>query len=300
MDFEKSGMVEVKNEYLVSYIFPHNNREELLEYNLKSLLCQTVKDFEIIITDNSLNKEKVKNVVSQFRKLGLNIKLYFVDPQLCPFSHDGSMYQNKFCPAIQQNVGVKKASGKIIVLTSPEIINASTNVENIINKLNDNESKFLYGWMDEMKKEEIKDVIQSDYDLHVIKKICENNVRDPINGGAWCKECECKPSAYFLGCMLRKDFIRVGGIDETFMSGIGWEDNEFAQRCNRNSIIGFFEENIGGIHLWHNREYQAFDVGGEWTAALTSINARRYAITNNLIANEGYNWGSDSYIVGEF
>jgi len=37
----------------VSYVMPCFNRAGLLGYNLKSLIKQTIKDFEIIITDNS-------------------------------------------------------------------------------------------------------------------------------------------------------------------------------------------------------------------------------------------------------
>ena len=286
-------MVNNKN-IEVSYILPHNNREELLEYNLKSLLCQTVKDFEIIITDNSLNKEKIKNVVSKYLKLGLNIKLYFVDPRLCKFSHDGTLYQNKFCPAVQQNVGVKKAHGKIIVLTSPEVINAATNVENIIKKFNDNASRFLLGWMDEMKKEETEDIIKNKYKLGDMQKLCENNVRDPLRGGAWCKQDCWRPTLYFLGCMLREDFIKIGGIEESFMAGIAWEDDEFSRRCIRNSIICSFEGSIGGIHLSHSRKYQEEDPFSYY-----SINGILNKKINNFRANRNHDWGSDSYIMRE-
>jgi len=281
-----------RNGVKVSYIMPCFNRALLLEYNLKSLIKQTIKDFEIIITDNSTDKEEVKNVVSKFRKLGLNIKLFFVDPGLCSFSHDG----NRFNPAAQQNVAVKKASGEIIVLTSPEVINASTNVENIIKQFNDSKSKFIYGWIDQMRKEEIGDIVKNNYDLNVIKKMCENNVADKMHGGPWCKRCWCRSSQYFLGSMRREDFIKIGGIDETFMGDIGWEDNEFAQRSDNNSIERFLDESIVGIHLQHERASWQGDSG-----ATSSPNGQLCATKRaNLVANVGYDWGSDDYIIGEY
>jgi hypothetical protein len=278
----------------VSYIIPHNGREELLAFNLKSLLCQTVKNFEIIVIDNSSQKANIKKAVDEFRQAGLNIKLFFVDPRLCPFSHDGNKFEGKFNPAIQQNVGVKKANGKIIVLTSPEVVNASTNVENIIKKFENNKSKLLLGWIDEMKKEHFGIIMKNNYNLDKMKWVCRNNVRNLISGGAWCKEGQWRPTLYFLGSMLKNDFVRIGGIEELFMAGVAWEDDEFSRRCIMNSIGCSLEGSIGGIHLQHTRTYQGN------SALRHSTNGRLFARTKNIIANIGHDWGSDNYIIGEF
>lgn len=280
----------------VSYIIPHNKREELLEYNLKSLVAQTVQDFEIIIVDNSADTEPIKDLVSRYRKIGLNIKLFFVDPQRCFFSHDKSVFGNLFNPAVQQNVGAKKSKGKILVLTSPEVINASTNVENIIKKFDNEESRFVRGWIDEDRKENplVRDIIKNNYNISLMKA----SFPEPYRNGsirAFCKEGDCFPRNYFLGCIRRRDFMRIGGIEEIFMAAICHEDDEFARRCSNNSIHCSFEGNIAGIHLFHGNR-----AGQNPIPMRSNANGVFYGTHKYLIANPERPWGSDDYIIGEF
>jgi len=276
----------------VSYIIPHRDREGLFQYNLNSLKAQTNKDFEIIIIDSSQDSSKIKEIVTQYKKF-LNIRLFFVDPKKCIYAHDGSIYGNNFCPALQQNIGVKKCDGDIIVLTSPEIVNASTNVSKIINKFKNRDSQFLLGWMDEMKKENIAPWINSGYNLNQLKSLCENNAKI----GAWCKEHDWRPANYFLGVLLKKDFIHIGGIEESFMGGIAWEDDEFSRRCIDNDIKCSFEGGIGGVHLSHPRTYQCV---GETAWEIDSINGKIFHQTYNLVANQNHEWGSFETIIGEY
>jgi len=286
----------MKKKAEVSYIIAHNNREELLEYNLRSLLAQTVQDFEIIIVDNSVQTQTIKNLVSRYRKMGLNIKLFFVDPQLCSFSHDKRVFGNLFNPALQQNVGAKKSEGKILVLTSPEVVNASTNVENIIKKFDNDESRFLLGWIHEVRKENMRDIIESGYKIDIIKA---SPPESGVNNGAHCKKDTWFPRNYFLGSLRRRDFMRVGGIDESFMGSIGFEDDEFPQRCINNSIGCFFEGEIAGIHLYHSRDHHM--PNGFSPFRVDSRNARlRDAKRAQLVANQQHDWGSNDYIRGEF
>jgi cellulose synthase/poly-beta-1,6-N-acetylglucosamine synthase-like glycosyltransferase len=94
----------VNDKMKISYIIPHNNREELLEYNLVSLTKQIYKNFEIIIIDNSINNNKIKDLYNKYSKI-LDIKLIFVDPKKHPYYHNRELeFVN---PALQQNVGVK-------------------------------------------------------------------------------------------------------------------------------------------------------------------------------------------------
>jgi hypothetical protein len=131
----------------VSYILPHNSREELLVQNLFSLCLQTNKNFEVVITDSTEDKKKINEVYEKFKNK-LNIKLFHIDNKKCIYS---SKNQSFFNPAVQQNVGVKQSTGEIIVLTSPEVINSVNNVENFINffSIKENKNKFCYGWVDE-------------------------------------------------------------------------------------------------------------------------------------------------------
>lgn len=275
----------------VSYIIGHKDRTDLLKPNFDSLLNQTNKNFEIIISDNSgqEHKEILKKLVTEYRNLGLKIKLFFVNPRLCKYSHDGSIFSNKYNPALQQNVAVKKSQGRIIVLTSPEVINSSTNVENIINSFNEDQNKFILGWIDEIKVENIKEIQIQNYNNNFMKLYSESF---PELNGASCKPNKFKPENYFLGSMLKEVYCKIGGMDEEFMAGIGYEDNEFANRCINNNIKIILNENIVGLHLYHSRSYQSMGFNINPTLMHKKINSK--------IANLGEDWGTDSYITEEY
>jgi GT2 family glycosyltransferase len=281
----------MSNNIDVSYIIGHKNRTELLEPNLQSLLLQTNKNFEIIITDNSDKdyKEKLKNIVSTYRHFGLSIKVFFIEPKLCKFSHDGSMFGNKYNPALQQNIAVKKSIGKVITLTSPEVINSCTNIENITNFFKNVEKKFLFGWINELALENIQEIIKNNYNNEHMKKYSE---LFPNLDGASCKPHAYRPCNYFLGSMLRKDYINIGGIDEEFMAAIAYEDDEFAQRCINNNFEILLNENIVGLHLSHSRSYQ--QAGRNINPYLADQKRM------NKVANIGHDWGSNNCIIEEF
>lgn len=274
----------------VSYVVPHRNRVELFERNLQSLLAQTSTNFEIIVSDTSDDngKRKLESVVSLYRNKGLDIKIFYIDNTKCPFSHNIKMYGGNFNPAVQQNVAAKKASGDILVLTSPEVINARTNVQVISEAFTDGKSKFLLGWIDE-RPAHVVPVPEKGITVEEIKTLCARS-----SWGAMCRPERWNSANYFLGCLLKKDFIKIGGIEEKYMAGIAWEDNDFGNRCALNGFPAEFFGDIAGIHLSHPRGYQ-----GNLNSN-SNPNKILWETFKPKMANEGFDWGNDSYIVGTF
>lgn len=273
----------------VSYIVPHRNRIQLFKRNLNSLLAQTDSDFEIVVADNSdpAPLQGLKNIVTEYKSKGLDIRVFHVDPRKCKFSHSPGMYGNNYNPAVSINVAAKKSQGEIIVLTSPEVINARTNVAEIKKCFAEGRSRFCLGWMEERSSGVVPDLTDG-ISAEDIKILCSAQ-----GHGAKCRPGHWKPINYFIGAMLRKDFIAMGGIDERYMLGIGFEDDCFATRCEENGFPAELVTEIAGIHLSHPRSYQ----GNLWKNPNNAIFKHRRAIK---VANTGHDWGSDKYIVGEF
>lgn len=268
----------------ISFILPHKDRTDHLRFNLNSLLAQTSKEFEIILIDNSteVGKDKLRSMISEFSEQGLKIRGYGVNVAAHPFSHPISEFQGNYNPALQQNIGVKVASGEVIVLSSPEIINAKTNVERLQDLFAEKKSKFLLGWMDEQPMTRIPSLTNG-ITVEEVKKLCFKTM-----GGASCREGDWAPLNYFIGCMLKEDFIRIGGIEEQYMAGIAFEDNCFASRCERNGFPAELCPDIAGIHITHSRSYQNF---------MNGVNHKLWDNHKPLIANEGREWGSEDYVV---
>jgi hypothetical protein len=164
-------------------------------------------------------------------------------------------------------------------------------VEVATNLFADGTSKFVLGWIDERHISAIGN-LERGISTSEIKSIC----RVPGNG-AMCRDDHpgrpWSPINYFLGFIRKEDYIKVGGMDEGFMKAIAWEDNFFAHCCAGNGMPAVFNGDICGIHLSHSRGYQTTlenENKDLWETLRSSTN----------IANQGREWGSDQYIVGEF
>lgn len=278
----------------ISYIIPHKDRTELLEANLQSLASQTSSDFEVIIVDNSSvsGADKLNKLVKKYRTHSLKIRAVLINPSIHPNAHPISEYGGGYNPALSQNIGAKLATGDVLCLTSPEVINASTNVEVAKAIFSDDRNKFVLGWIDERPRHLVGD-LSSGISVQKIKEIC----KIPGNG-AMCRDDAPNrpwlPINYFLGFIKKSDFLKVGGIEEGFMRSIAWEDDFFAHCCSQNGFPAEINTDIAGIHLAHPRGYQA---------SLDNYNKRLWAKLKEesaTVANNGKEWGSDSYICGEF
>jgi len=272
---------------MISYIIPYKLRSQLLRLNLFTLLSQTDKDFEVVITDY-LSNDNLPDIINEFRDKGLSIRCYIVDATRCPFSHDSHIYHGMFSPAIGQNVAAKKSKGDILILTSPEVVNANTNVEVVKKKFSDGKPKFLLGWIDEIRATMFP-YAGSGVTAEQIKALIPYYGPD----GAKCRE-ECwAPERYFLGCIRKNDFMRIGGVEEKYMAGMAFEDNDFANRCAVHGFPATLDTDIAGIHLAHGRGYQGI---------LATESNPNYVLWNSQkpdVANRDHDWGSDNYIVGE-
>lgn len=276
---------------MISILVPHRNRVSLFEKNLESLYSQTDKDFEVIVADNSDQGgwDHLKIVAQRFKNMGLKIKLYRVDPRKCEFAHDGSQYGGMFNPCIQQNVALKKASGEVVVLTSPEVVPARTNIERAKKLFDGSQRRFVLGWIGDRSLDVVNNAVPSmvrtGFDLDLLKRLCLAN----SGYGTRCRPEDWKPENYFFGIIRRQDLLDLGGQEEEFISGIAFEDNEFSERLVLNGIKPEFCGEVGGLHLSHPRNYQGDIVSG--------INHQIYKrLKGQKVANQGRDWGLDKYI----
>ena len=146
-------------------------------------------------------------------------------------------------PSQAQNEGVKKAKGDIIVLTSPEVVNAPTNVAEM-KKLPDN--TFWIGWVTEQEASTITSMAKESLKSH----------KEMRGFGAKCTDKTWADWKYFIGVIHKDDYLKAGGMDEEFMKGIAYEDRDFALRVKLAGIKAEFNPDIVGIHLSHSRAYQ--------------------------------------------
>ena len=261
---------------MISVIIGIRNRALLFERSLRSWAAQTAgKDaFELVVVDQN-SADELRPLLDGYSN-SLNIRYFNIDPA------DGNVppppeLKNWTNPAFPQNFGVKNCSGDIIVLTSPETIQANTNISRIDNRMSKCQWAFLYGRV-------INSTIQPvDFQYESLAS---------VRGEIYCgkeRPPHREPLAYFIGAMWKKDFIKIGGIEEMFMQGVAKEDREFGRRCAAAGISLMLDETIIGIHQAHE---SALPRPGTTSAAVK----RNEYIYNHLnamrtIGNQDRPWG---------
>ncbi len=233
-----------------SFILPIRNRAALLKRGLQSIdaLDYDHDEYEVIISDY-LSQDNLIEVVHEFRGR-LNMTYLCIDVRR--YVHHKIFFSQGACnPALAQNLAVKHASGKHIILTSPEIVHWTQNLKNL-DKIENLENKFVYGKVLERKETEVF--------AREVKFPFENisSMDSPIRLCDWDKIRE--PTLYFFGVMNRKTFLKYGGIDEHYMTGIAYDDEDFGKRMDKvPGLILEYCRDVRSVHLTHDRSYQAPD-----------------------------------------
>ena len=183
---------------MVSYIIPYvESRYDQLEHNLNSLDNQTDMDFEVMLVCQNCTCDITRPYMTK-----INITV---------------VGQN---PAKAQNVGVDNANGDIVVLTSPEVINAQENVAEM-KKITDNTF-----WLGRVVEEGIEDISFASSQWNRENLLTIKGERHGVV--ALCIEEYFHPWAYFIGVIKKADFLSAGGVNEAYMDGIAWEDRAFS------------------------------------------------------------------------
>lgn len=272
------------SEFKYSYIIPVRNRSDLLMRGLQSLqnMDYDKDDFEVVIADYLSDDD----IISKIHKIRgtLNIKYLCIDFRR--YKYHKLFFKNGKCnPALAQNCAVRASSGKHIILTSPEILHWKNNLK-YLDTVENLDKKFIYGRVTEKTENE------------VFSNIDPFSRLDKINNGNilcdWNKEKHIKKETlYFIGVMPRNIYMEYGGIDEKYMMGIAYEDEDFGNRMiniGEDKLSLIFDDNVLGIHLTHDRAYQDFE-SVMINKKYMDFKINNGSWINNLKANSGYTFG---------
>lgn len=268
-----------------SYIYPIRNRSNLLFYGLDSLLNMDYdKDkYEVIIADY-ISDDDIIDVIYKFRGK-INMKYLCIDPRRYKY-HKIPFIKGVCNPALAQNLAVKEAEGEFIVLTSPEVIHDSQN----LNRLDGRENlhkQFLYGRVFEKTENTLLKDKKIDYSsigkMQYTLSLCDWNkgVKDD--------------AIYFIGVMNKALFLNIGGIDEAYMSGIAFEDKDFGMRVRLSNILGIeYDKDVSGCHIFHSRAYQDISV---IRSNMVLFEEKEKKMRQHIVANREIEFGDSDVLI---
>lgn len=256
---------------MLTLLYPIYNRAHLFKQTLSALAEQTLPrdEFEIIVIDDGSTDNLVSLVTTAREAHGLPIRYAKIDVTRLPwtiFQHEGANN-----PAPAWNVGLRAARGERVVLTSPEVTPMHPAVLDRIDV-----------WPLEPDESLVADVYDPGMEHHPV-------LRGWLSGGP------IQRVLHFFGTFHTETVIRLGGFDERFTMGWGFEDTEFVHRFlkNRGKYI-FSGPSVSALHQPHPRVENVTDKG---TLAAKELCERLAADPDFLVANPDHEWGSDALII---
>jgi GT2 family glycosyltransferase len=221
----------------ISIVTAYYNRKQLFINTLKSFEKLGYKDVEIIVVDDASNEDQRLNDLLD--KFNLNLRVFRVEPK------------NKWWvnPCIPFNMGFNKASGDVIILQNPECLHNGDIVKAV--KENIQENRYL---------------VMGCYsvDNNITQKLTEgidvNELIHPtVNRGihydgetAWYQHSVHRPhNLHFCSAIMKSDLDKLGGFDERYANGIGFDDNDFLFRVQKMGMELKLIDEPFAIHQYH-------------------------------------------------
>lgn len=226
---------------MISIVTAYYNRKALFERTLQSIDRQ-IKEFglsvEVIaVDDGSKEEERLEDLVGKYPFL----KIIYLDPK-------NKWYKNSCIPF---NIGFREAKGDKIIIQNPECYHLGNVLEYTEKNLKDN-LYLSFGCYSLNKKitENIDSYLLDDNIYDCIEK----NSYVVSNDGdlGWYNHSKYRPEAFhFCAAISKKDLKELGGFDEFFSFGIGYDDNEIISRIRKKGMEIIFLDNEVVLHQNH-------------------------------------------------
>jgi glycosyltransferase involved in cell wall biosynthesis len=234
-----------------SIILPYFERPRQLKASLESF-SNLYKDsaIEVIIIDDGSSDEGKPVIPSN---LGFEVTLLTIK------------FKDGINPCVPYNVGVRYSRGRVLILSSPETCHIRNIFHETAWELFQESTYILFPVFAvtniDMNKR-IADAQGKTELEHVFVEIRGNEsaLTEPLghrgytfaspNGSWYCHPIHRPTGLNFLSALTKSSYERMGGFDERYRFGTGYDDMEFRDRLRRTHEFRYASE-LAGLHLEH-------------------------------------------------
>ena len=191
-------------------------------------------DFEVVVIEDITNKED-----EEHHKTLIDLMEEFKDR--INFVYCLDEYRS-YCPAKKYNLGFKNSSGQFIVLSSPEVFHEVNILSGFDEEFNINPNSYVVCACEAV----------------IFDKPSIDTFDEYKNGRffRWYQHSKLiNRLLHFCTALSRENYVRIGGFDERYSSGIAYEDDNFRQRILINGIPCVLRDDLLTIHIEHERGY---------------------------------------------
>jgi glycosyltransferase involved in cell wall biosynthesis len=234
----------------VSIVMTAYKRPKQLENTLASIYAQDFKDFEVIVVDDGVDEQQ-----------RIVCRTYPQIKYIPRFHRPGHLYSN---PAIPNNIGMRAASGDIILLQNAECMHITPNtIESMVDPVRQNPMVTTFASVLALKP----------------------------NGTPFMWYCHRIHSArpLFFCQALKRDVVnQLRGFDEDYIY-YAFDDDDFAFRLKTLGLEFKFLDNVLVHHQWHPETgcYGNNINQGIWEQKMKDMAEGKIGIARNL----GKEWG---------
>jgi glycosyltransferase involved in cell wall biosynthesis len=229
----------------ISLVTAYYNRKNLFYNTLKSIESSPSKnDVEIIaIDDASREEERIESFVNKF---DLDLKVLRIEPK-------DKWWTN---PCIPFNKGFRTALGEIVIIQNPECVHMGDVITSVKENIQDNVYlNFGCYSVDEKLTRKITNSINPNFNKIKINNLIYPTVDRSVGADgetAWYNHSKYRPhQLHFCSAITKNALYELGGFDERYANGIGFDDNEFLLRIQRKNMIINMIDNPFVIHQYH-------------------------------------------------
>lgn len=261
---------------MISIVTSYYNRKQQFLNTLRTIQkSKQINNVELIVVDDCSSEEHNLS--------GISDEFPFV--KLITLKSENKNYIN---PCIPFNIAIREAKNDIIVLQNPECLHVGDILDDIVNKVTDN-NYLTYGVYSANK--EISGYINDlPYDSeHIFSMIKSqlmpmNNINYVGEGqSCWYNHSIYRPAAYhFVAAMKKKNMDVLNGFDERYSNGIGFDDDEFLHRIKLMGLKIEIHDTPFAVHQWHYSENNFFARAGNVGLALQRNQNLFNTVTKNL------------------
>ncbi len=230
----------------ISIVIAYYTRKQLLYNTLKTIIQSEYKDLvEVIIVDDGGTQD---DLWSLFIISDIKVRVIRVEPE-------DKWWHNTCIPF---NIGIRAATTPIVMLQSAECLHYGDVIKYTLDNIKDGLYLCFGAYsVDKLTTSKIDkiDFSNPSFRGHIAQIIAPIN-NSPLKAdgtNAWYNHSKYRPSLlHFCSAIMKKDLDALGGFDERYALGFGWEDSEFSWRVRHTKdITPQYVDDPFVIHQYH-------------------------------------------------
>lgn len=238
---------------LVSIATAYLNRKPQFLATLNSIqqTCKKLKndDLEIVVVDDASEEDhRLSN--KDFEDAGFTFKR-----KIIRVDEEKKFWCN---PCLSFNLAFLNCSGENIIIQNPECFHLYDVVDYTINNLKKNDYFSYACFSADPKNSELIQKFSKpenpNYKKDIVNNIEFSNLSSSSHGqfNTWYNHSQIRPMAYhFCSAIKKDDLLDLGGFDNNFSMGVGYDDDEFLFRIHKKGMNIKIVDYPSVIHQYH-------------------------------------------------